>query len=108
MTDADEPIHYADYQDEHLTYRSLWHAARRLYEAGLSNESSGLSSILAATLFVFTAYEGFTNDLLERVAPEVAKQNTTVFRFGGRSGTLGKTLFLADRLSLPVSRQERT
>jgi hypothetical protein len=101
------PTHWVDYESEHLTFRSLWHAARVLREAGEKNDSQGFWSLMAATLMTYTAYEGFTNDLLERLYPDVAKAERTFFSSGRYRGTLGKTQFLADRLGIVLARTSR-
>ena len=47
------------FRSEYLTYRALWHAARQMHDVGEKDEAHGFWSILASTLFIFTAYEGF-------------------------------------------------
>jgi hypothetical protein len=99
--------HWVDYESEHLTFRSLWHAARVLREAGEQDDAQGFWSLMAATLMAYTAYEGFTNDLLERLRPDVAKAERTFFASGKYRGTLGKTHFLADELGVNLVRTTR-
>jgi hypothetical protein len=97
-----EPILYATYRSEHFTYRSLWHAAVLLRERGERDEDQGFWSILAGTLLAFTAFEGFVNELIESIAPDVWKKERTFFGSGTYRGTMGKTHFLGDRTGLEL------
>ena len=91
------------WESEHITFRSLWHAATVLRQAGEQDDAHGFWSLLAAALLVHAAYEGFLNDLLERVDPDTWAEERTFFT-GDRSGVLGKTRFLAERLSVDITR----
>lgn len=102
-----DPVHYVDYESELITFRSLWHAAGVLREAGEKDDSNGFWSLMAATVLVYTAYEGFTNDLIERLYPDVWKKERTFFQSGKYRGTLGKTQFLADQLGVSLKRARR-
>jgi hypothetical protein len=62
---------------------------------------------MAATVLVYTAYEGFANDIIQRLYPEVWQEETTRFRIGDYRGTLGKTRFLAERLEVVLKRTSR-
>jgi hypothetical protein len=90
-----------------LTYRSLWHAAEQLRVNGEKDDDNGFWSLLAATLFVFIAYEGFLNDLGERVAPDIWVGEREFFSKRTFVGTLGKTRFLAQRIGLALDRVGR-
>jgi len=107
MAKSRDNVHHVDYESEHITYRSIWHAARVLPEAGQKNDSSGFWSLMAATVLAYTAYEGFINDVIERLYPDVWKEERTYFQTGDCRGTLGKTRFLADRLGVALKRAGR-
>ena len=104
MTQVRDAVAEVDWESEHITYRSIWHAAQVLREAGEKNQSNGFWSLMAATVLVSTAYEGFANDLIERLFPEVWQDDAAYFRTGRFRGTLGKTRFLAERLDVALKR----
>ena len=64
MAQNQDDIHQVDYESEHITFRSIWHAARVLRGAGEKDESNGFWSLMAATVLAYIAYEGFTNDVM--------------------------------------------
>jgi len=76
MSDQDS-VHQVDYESEHITFRSIWHAALVLRENGSRDESNGFWSLMAAGVLAYTAYEGFVNDLIERAFPTVWKEQGT-------------------------------
>ena len=97
-------VDQVDYESQHFTYRSIWHAAQVLRDAGERDEAQGFWSLMAATILVHTAYEGFLNDVIERLFPDDWKTERRVTAY---RGWLGKTRFLADRLSVSVDRTGR-
>ncbi len=100
-----EPL--VDWESEHLTFRSLWQAANVLRDTGEMNQIQRFPSRMAAAVLVHAAYEGFVNDAIERLYPDVWKQELTYFRIGAFRGTLGKTRFLAERLGVSLERAAR-
>jgi hypothetical protein len=78
-----------------------------LRERGEVDESNGFWSLMAATVLAYTAYEGFTNDVIERLYPDVWKDERKHFGSGRYRGTIGKTHFLADRLDVRLNRNSR-
>ena len=50
-----------DWEGEHFTYRSIWHAANVLREAREKDQANGFWSLMGATLLAYTAFEGFLN-----------------------------------------------
>lgn len=108
---TDERATEVDWESEHFTYRSIWHAASVLRQAGEKDETNGFWSLVAATVLAYTAYEGFLNHVIECLYPQVWKQERTFFRVPPFDGTLGKTRFLAEGIGLvlkPSSRPYRT
>jgi len=99
-------VHQVDYESEHITFRSIWHAALVLREAGEKDDSNGFWFLMAAGVLGYTAYEGFVNDLIERVFPEIWVEERTQF-VGDYRGTLGKTLFLSEKLDVALERGRR-
>ncbi len=79
MPKANDPGVQVDWESEHITYRSIWHAAQVLRGAGEKDQSNGFWSLMAATILVYTAYEGFANDIIERLCPEVWREEATHF-----------------------------
>lgn len=87
------------FRSEYLTYRALWLGAQQFFDDRENDDKHGFWSLAAAALFVFMAYEGFLNDLGERIAPDVWANERKFFRHRF-AGTLGKTRFLADKLEI--------
>jgi hypothetical protein len=106
MSKRQSEVDNVEFETEHLTFRSIWHAARVLREAGDRDESQGFWSLMAAALLAYTAYEGFVNDLLRRSFPETWADERRYF-VGQRRGTLGKTNFLAEQLNIQLNRASR-
>ena len=101
-----EPL--VDWESEHVTFRSIWQAANILRDTGEMNDIHvRFPSRMAAAVLVHAAYEGFVNDAIERLYPDVWKQELTYFRTGAFRGTLGKTWFLAERLGVALERASR-
>ena len=90
-----------DWEGEHITFRSIWHAATVLRHAGEKDEAEGFWSLMAAAVLLHAAYEGFLNDLIERIDPETWAKEREFFT-GDRSGVLGKTRFLATQLGVDL------
>lgn len=106
MPEPQDAIHQVDYESEHITFRSIWHAAVVLRDNADKDESSGFWSLMAAGVLAYTAYEGFVNDLIERAFPAVWKERRSQL-VGDYRGTLGKTLFVAERLSVVLQQSDR-
>jgi hypothetical protein len=102
-----EPEPLVDWESEHLTFRSIWQAANVLRDTGEMNEIQRFPSRMAAAVLVHAAYEGFVNDAIERLYPDVWKLELTYFRVGAFRGTLGKTRFLAEGLGVALERALR-
>jgi hypothetical protein len=102
-----DPVAEVNWESEHITYRSIWHAANVLKQAGDKDEDNGFWSLMAATVLVHAAFEGFVNDLIERLYPHVWKDEAKLFRSGDHRGTMGKTKFLAERLGVRLNRTSR-
>jgi hypothetical protein len=101
---ADKRVTLVDYESEHITFRTSWHAAQVLWAAGEKDESNGFWSILAAAVLVHTAFEGFLNDVIARACSGAWQ---TVRGTGDYRGTLGKTRFLAQELGVPLDPARR-
>jgi len=101
---GDQGMTLVDYESEHITFRTSWHAAQVLWAAGEKDESNGFWSILAAAVLVHTAFEGFLNDVIARACADAwqGARHTGEFR-----GTLGKTRFLARHLAVPMDPAQR-
>ena len=56
-----EKVPDVDWEGEHFTYRSIWHAANVLREAREKDQANGFWSLMGATLLAYTAFEGFLN-----------------------------------------------
>jgi hypothetical protein len=95
------------FQSEYLTYRALWHAARQMHDNGEKDDAHGFWSILAAALFIYTAYEGFVNDLGDRIALAEWSKEKEFFSTPPYIGTMGKTQFLAKHVGLRLIRRQR-
>ena len=106
MSEPQNTIHQVDYESEHITFRSIWHAALVLRENASTDESNGFWSLMAAGVLAYTAYEGFVNDLIARAFPAVWNEQRTQL-VGDYRGTLGKTLFIAERLGVVLQRSGR-
>ena len=96
---GDPPVDVS-FQSEAFTFRELWFAARQLRELSEEQEQ-GRSSMLGARLFVCTAYEGFLNDLGERIAPVDWKDERKL------GGLVGKGKYLAKQLGVIVQDDAR-
>ena len=100
-------IDTVDFESQHITYRSIWHAARVLRESAEKSNSNGFWLLMGATILAYTAYEGFLNDVIARLFPEDWKDERTLFRTGKHRGTLGKTKYLAGKLGLHIETSKR-
>ena len=107
MVQAKDVVQHVDYEGEHITFRSIWHAALIVRECGEVDGRNGFWSLMAAMVLAYTAYEGFTNDLIERLYPDIWKSERKHFGCGRYRGTIGKTQFLADRLHVRLKRDGR-
>jgi hypothetical protein len=96
---ANQRVTLVDYESEHITFRTSWHAAQILWAAGQKDESNGFWSVLAAAVLVHTAFEGFLNDVIARACPDAWQ---SVRATGEYRGTLGKTRFLAQEFAVPL------
>ena len=103
---ATEPVHQVDWESEHFTFRSIWHAANVLRQAGEKDEEQGFWPLMGSLVLAYTAYEGFLNHLIERVYPAVWLQERTFFRAPPFEGTLGKTRFIAESAGLKLKTAE--
>ncbi len=83
-------------QNEHRTYRSLWVAARRLRIDASSEARSRTNRDLGALLCLYFAFEGFLNDLGDRIAADTWAEEREFFGKGEYRGTLGKLRYLAE------------
>lgn len=100
----DEAVSLVDYESEHITFRTSWHAARVLWESGEKDESNGFWAILAAAVLLHTAFEGFLNDVIARACSEAWR---TARGTGNYRGTLGKMRFLAQEVGVPLDPARR-
>jgi hypothetical protein len=89
-----------DYEDEQITFRAIWHAAEVLRQHGEKDESRGFWHSMAATTMLHVAYEGFVNDLIERLWADEWKIRA---HDKANRGTQGKTAFIAGRLGVTFS-----
>ena len=74
-----ERVTEVDWQDEHFTFRRLWHGANRLRDVE-KDDVNAFWSLMAAAVLAYTAYEGFLNHLIERLYPQVWKREQSFFR----------------------------
>jgi hypothetical protein len=94
---------------EHLLHRHLWEAARFLNSMAAEDAPGRYFPRLAASLFLYFAFEAFLNYLGNIVVPEVWDDERTFFSRGpgGYRGTLGKLDYLMDHLHIPRNRRTR-
>jgi len=89
---------------EIYNHRLLWHAAQCLYDAATREELGSAHRTLAAMLFVYTALEGYLNDIGSRFRPDTWANEREFFGRGQYHGTLGKLDYLLDELGLTADR----
>jgi hypothetical protein len=96
-----------DWDSEHLIFRTIWQAAHTLQDTDPIDRSRRFPSRMGALVLVHAAYEGFINEALERLYPDIWQQEKTFFRTGRFQGLLGKTQYLAEQLQLSLDRAQR-
>jgi hypothetical protein len=106
-TDDHRRATMVDWESEHLAFRTIWQAAHTLRGTDAVDRSRRFPSRMGAAVLAHAAYEGFMNEALERLFPDVWRQEKTFFRSGRFQGWLGKTLFLAHELGVSLKREKR-
>jgi hypothetical protein len=94
---------------EHLIHRHLWEGARFLHAMATDDMPGRSYPRLAASLFLYFAFEAFLNYLGNIVAPEVWRDERNFFsRSPGKyRGALGKLDYLLDQLHISRDRGKR-
>ncbi len=104
MVDSAIPRPMVDWEQEHLTFRSIWRAADVQRGAEALDRARRFSSRMAALVLAHAAYEGFINECIRRLRPDVWRQERTFFRGRDLEGTMGRTRFLAKELGVEIAR----
>ena len=100
-------VSMVDWDIEHLIFRTIWQAAHTLQETDLIDCARRFPSRMGALVLVHAAYEGFINEALERLYPDIWQQEKTFFRSGRFQGLLGTTRYLAEQLHHSLDRAQR-
>jgi len=101
------PPKTAHVESVHYTHRYLWIAAQTLYALRSVHQEAGYWCSLASSLFIYLAFEGFLNDLGERIAPKEWAGEKKFFSREPYRGTLGKFRFLAEKVGYRVDLTQR-
>lgn len=101
------PPNFVDWESDHRVFRTIWQAAHTQWEAEQLDRHRRFSSRMAALVLAHAAYEGFINEALRHLRPEVAAEEQTYFRGKELQGLMGKTRFLATELGLVLNRSAR-
>lgn len=87
---------------EHFTHRTLWHCAQVQFDNAKKEEEGSFCLNLAASLFIYLAFEAFLNYIGEKAYPEVWEKEKEIFNDEPYRGTLGKFRYVANDLSVAV------
>ena len=96
-----------DWEALHLTFRTIWEAARVQRDAEQMDRHRRFASRMSALLLTQAAYEGFINEALRHLRPDIWAQERTYFRQAKLQGLMGKTRFLAKELGMALKRSAR-
>ncbi len=100
-------VSMVEWGSEHLIFRTIWQAPHTLQDTGPIDRPRRFPSRMGALVLVHAAVEGFINEALERLYPDIWQEEKTFFRSGRFQGLLGKTRYLAEQLHLSLHRAQR-
>jgi hypothetical protein len=89
---------------EHLTHRTLWHCAQVLFDKAQKEEEGSFCLNLAASLFIYLAFEAFLNYVGARAYCELWDDEKKFFSSGNHRGTLGKLNYIATDVNLALDK----
>ncbi len=87
---------------ESYNHRLLWTTAEKNLEQAKLSKKDEMYFALGAMFLLFAAFEAYLNWLGTRIASDKWKDERNSFSKPPYKGTLGKYLFLSERLKLPI------
>ena len=96
-----------EWETLHVTFRGIWQAAHDHHRAEQQEQHRRFASRMAALVLAHAAYEGFINDAIQHLRPDIWKVERSYFRSGKHRGVMGRTRFLAAELGIALASTSR-